>query len=301
MTVARVAVVLNAKAGALLDQPGKTMDDTLAEALSAAGLQAELIPPDAGPLPDRLARALAAAPDAVLVAGGDGTVACAAQLLAGTAMPLALLPLGTMNLLAKDVGLPPGDVAAVVRSLTGGHTRTIDVGDVNGQAFLCASMLGLPAQLGRHREASRGSSLRLWSRMARATWNLLAQGRRLHVAVTVDGTPTALAATALTVTVNPVDEAAGRSFGRSCLDGGTLGLYVARRLRPWDLARLAARSLFGSIRADDALTEHHATTIDIASGSRAMQVMNDGELMLLQPPLRYRVRPAALHVMVPDA
>ncbi len=296
--VKRVAVVLNGKAGAVLDGEG-TMAERVAAALAEAGLDATFIPLDRGTLPERIRLALAMTPDAVLVAGGDGTVTCAAQAMAGKAVPLALLPLGTMNLLATDLNLPIGDVAAAVRAVAGGQLRTIDVGDVNGHAFLCASMLGLPAQLGRYREASRGASLRLWSRMARATWRLLSHGRRLRVRVALDGAAAGLSAAALTVTVNPVDEAGGRPFGRSKLDGGTLCLYVVERLRLWDLLRLAVRFASGGVRADSAVAEHHAREVDIDGAGRrgAMRVMNDGELVLLRPPLRYRVRPCALAML----
>lgn len=64
------------------------------------------------------------------MAGGDGTVACAARVLAGGAMPLGILPSGTMNLLARDLAIPIGDLAAAVVCLAEGMPRAIDVGEV---------------------------------------------------------------------------------------------------------------------------------------------------------------------------
>ena len=58
--------------------------------------------------------------------GGDGTIAAAAQRLAGTGVPLGILPLGTMNLLARDLGLPTG-LEAAAAALAHGHARAVDV------------------------------------------------------------------------------------------------------------------------------------------------------------------------------
>ena len=179
MAIKRVAVVLNGKAGALLDQA--EAGDMLQEALAAAGLEAEFIPQDAGTLPERVKQAAASGADAVVVAGGDGTVACAGHALAGSDIPLGILPYGTMNLLAKDLGLPIGDLETALKAIAEGNVRTIDVGEVNGHSFLCASMLGVPARLGRSREATRGSGCGILSQVAPAIVRLLRRARRLRI------------------------------------------------------------------------------------------------------------------------
>ncbi len=296
MAIKRVAVVLNGKAGALLDQT--EAHSTLEKAFADAGLEAEIIPTDAGTLPERIKRAAASGADAVIVAGGDGTVACAGHTLVGGDVPLGILPYGTMNLLAKDLGLPIGDLPAALQAISQGKQRSIDVGEVNGQTFLCASMLGMPAQLGRTREETRGSGLRLVSRMAPALVRLLRRARRLRVRLSLDGTPAHVRASSLTITVNGIDETCGRAFGRTRLDGGMLGIYVIRRLGLWEALRLSVRMAMGRWRDDDAVREHVAEKVDI-DHRRPLQVMNDGELSAIMPPLHYRVRPGALRVLVP--
>ena len=296
MAIKRVAVVLNGKAGALLDQD--EAGGKLERALADAGLDATFIPQDAGSLPDRIKQAAESGADAVVVAGGDGTVACAGHALAGQDVPLGILPFGTMNLLAKDLGLPIGDTAAALQAVAAGQIRTIDVGEVNGHTFLCASMLGTPAQLGRTREETRGSSLRIVSEMAPAVLRLLQRARRLHVQLSLDGNPAHLRASSLTITVNGIDESCGRAFGRTRLDGGKLHLYVIERLGLTEAVRLVLRMALGRWRHDSAVGEHTATEMDIQA-RRPMQVMNDGELSAITPPLRYRLRPGALRVLVP--
>jgi diacylglycerol kinase family enzyme len=291
----RVAVVTNGKAGALLDAhddgPG------LPELFAAAGLQAEFIPNDSGGLTERMREALSRAPDAVIVAGGDGTVACAAQVMAGTGVPLGILPFGTMNLLAKDLGLPIGDPAAALQTVAAWSARAIDVGEVNGRTFLCASMLGLPARLGRHREETRGSSARLWVRMARATLRHVVHMVPLRAEADIGGETVRLRAAAVTITVNPVEESVGSPFARRRLDGGTLVVYAVGAAGAARLLGFALRVATGRWRSDPEVTEYAAPFLTIRRRGKAMQVMNDGELMLLEPPLKYRCRTRALVVL----
>jgi len=295
--VKRVAVVTNAKAGAMLDRP----DDgpSLAELFSAAGLRADFIRTDTGNLPERMQAALALGPDAVVVAGGDGTVACAAQIMAGTDIPLGILPFGTMNLLAKDLGLPIGDTEAALRLLTAWNRRSIDVGEVNGHVFLCASMLGLPARLGRYREQTRGSRLQLWTRMARASLRGVLHVVPFHAEVDLGGRRVRLHATAATITVNPVAESSGSRFARVCLDGGTLVLYVVSGRGAARLIGFVLRVFTGRWRGHSTLREWSTPALTINRRGRATRVMNDGELLLLEPPLRYQCRPRALTVLAP--
>ena len=296
MTIHHVAVVLNGKAGALLQREGAQSE--LLSLLAGAGFQAEFIPNDE-PLPARIARAARSGADAVIVAGGDGTIACAAQALAGGPTPLGILPFGTMNLLARDLHLPIGDIAAAIRIMAEGRTRRIDVGDVNGHVFLCASMLGLPVRLGRTRERSRGGGLWLWFRMARAALRLLIRGAPVKGTLEVAGAVSRLHATTLTVTVNAVSEASGLEFSRPRLDGGALALYVLRPRGLTGFLSLAVRLAAGRWRHDQAVQEHEAPAATVGSRVRAIQVMNDGEISLIPPPLQYRVRPGALLVLAP--
>lgn len=103
-------------------------------------------------------RALAGNPSVLLVAGGDGTTRVVAGVVLGSGTPLALLPFGTGNLLARNLGLPLGDVTACVRAAFGGLTRPVDVGVVefeddagtwNREVFLVMAGIGLDAEMAR--------------------------------------------------------------------------------------------------------------------------------------------------------
>lgn len=299
-----VPVVLNGSAGALLGKPDAT--ESLVETFRAAGLEPRFSPPDSGTLIERLEAARDSGLGLVVVGGGDGTVAAAGSVLAGSGVPLAVLPFGTMNLLAKDLGLDGGDAEGAVRAVASGHTRDIDVAEVNGEVFLCASMLGMPTRLGRHREAGRKAGwLRGWARYAVAALRHFDRHARLRVVLGIGGRSVRLRAPSITISVNPLSDASARAFGRARLDGGELAVYVVESLRLGDAVRLALRVLTGGRwKQDDAVHEARvARSLTVAvpgvRGDGAVRVMNDGEMHLLRPPLRYRVRPRALRVFVP--
>ncbi len=289
----RLSLVLNEKAGAIL-AGGDTPD--LTQRLQSKGAIARTIPP--GELPDRLRQALQDA-DAVIVAGGDGTVACAASALSGTGVPLGILPGGTMNLLAKDLCLPIGDMNAAADIILAGHTRDIDVGLAGEHIFLCACMMGAPARMGRHREQARmHGSWRQWLKIGRAAAHVLSRPRPLRGTLTVDGKPTKLKTNSLTITLNPVEDLRGRLFARGHLDAGTLCAYIVRRPNLFYLLRVFVRLALGRPH-DTALLVLQGTEMTIDCPQAALRVLVDGEERLLQTPLTFSLRPRALRVFAP--
>jgi diacylglycerol kinase family enzyme len=80
--------------------------------------------------------------DALVVGGGDGSIRTVAHVLAGTGVPLGILPLGTLNHFARDLGIPT-DLKETVALIAAGKTRSIDVGEVNGETFINNSSIGL--------------------------------------------------------------------------------------------------------------------------------------------------------------
>lgn len=137
-----VALLVNpaARAGARTD-----VADRVAERLRAAGVRVAIISGGSAAESSALLRtAVAAGADAVLVAGGDGTVNLAVQQLAGTGIPLGIVPIGTGNDLAAAIGVRERDVAAAADAVVAGRTRTIDLARASspdGSSTLFATVL----------------------------------------------------------------------------------------------------------------------------------------------------------------
>ncbi|MDO9709008.1 diacylglycerol/lipid kinase family protein [Paracraurococcus lichenis] len=296
----RVAVVINARSGGLLGR--ERAAEEVAEHLAATGLEAVIIHEAEEPeLCARLDRAVAAGADAVVVGGGDGSIAAAAQRLAGTGIALGILPCGTMNMLARDLAIPL-DLEEASAVLARGEVRAIDVAEVNGHAFLCMSVLGLPTALGRHRERQRGGGIGARLRLALGALRTLWRYRPMGLDIALDGgAPQPLRARAFAVTNNAYAEGFGALFMRERLDRGELVLYRARHFGAWWIVRMLAAMALGAWRRRPEIEERAARQVAIGSRRRTLRVMNDGEALLLEPPLRYAIRPGALRVIVPSA
>ncbi len=294
-----VALVMNGQAGALLGQEDAAAE--LAEFLRAGGHAVAVVPPEAGTLPERIEQAKLSGAACVVVAGGDGTIACAAAALAGTTISLGIIPSGTMNLLARDLRIDPADRDQAVRILAEGRSRAIDIGAVGGHVFLCASMLGTPARLSRHREAGRqrGNGLRAWAGFGRAALRALVRNRSMRLVLRADGQVRHCRTPSLTITVNRLDDGTARLFGRSNLSGGELAVYVVRRSSVLRQALLLLRTVVTGRLRNPEIDMFTATTLEVDCADAALHVLVDGEMRLLAPPLRYEIRAGALKVLAP--
>src|SRR6185503_16647759 len=101
-----------------------------------------------------LDQAFASDADAVVIGGGDGTVSAAADRAVRHGKPIGVLPLGTLNHFARDLGMPP-DLRDAVRAIATGVVREVDVGEVNGRVFVNNSSIGVYPTVVRDRDEQR--------------------------------------------------------------------------------------------------------------------------------------------------
>ena len=291
-----VICILNATAG---PRPARTTPEQLAVAFAASGLAAEIWEAATGAeLADLCARAVARKCAIVVAAGGDGTVNCVAAALAGTTATLGVLPLGTLNHLARDLRIPM-DVAAAIDVIANGRRQAVDAGEVDGRLFLNNSSLGLYPQLVRERVRLQGQGAGKWTAFARAARHVLTRHAHLHVRIHAGSGANAIRTTPFVFIGNNEYRAEGWNIGtRARLDGGRLWICMAPRLGAAGLVLLALRSLLG-LRGRDAIEVFETTECWIATRRSRIDVARDGEVEAMDSPLHYRIRPGALHVMVP--
>lgn len=296
----RVRAIVNRGGGTLLRSGDDDPAAWLRGAFAAAGVDAEVRVVPGERLGDEfLAAAEDEAVDAVVAGGGDGTVSAAAGALAGTAKPLGVLPLGTLNHLARDAGIPT-DAEAAVATIAAGHVRTIDVGEVNGRIFVNNSAIGLYPRMVRHREEQQerlGRSKRL--AMLAASLHAFYRFRRHRLRVEVGGL-TAPLETPLLFVGNNVYETSLLSLGRrQALDRGELCLYAPLVRGRLHFLGLGVRSLIGLAQQRDFASLSGIAEATVHSRRAALTVSLDGEAVTIATPLRYRVRRGALRLIAP--
>jgi diacylglycerol kinase family enzyme len=250
--------------------------------------------------PDSLADAFADAAsdqglDAVVAAGGDGTVSAAAAALADSGRPLGLVPLGTLNHFARDSGIPV-DPAAAIAAIAEGHGRPVDVAEVNGRIFVNNSALGLYPFMVRSRESQQrrlGRSKRL--AMLVASFRALRHFSRRRLTIVAGGDRAPIETPLLFVGNNRYETNLLSLGRRAALDRGELCLYAPLARSRLHLLRLALRSLVGRLdQVRDFVNLEGLEAIEVRSRFPTLAVANDGETVTLETPLRYRIRPRAL-------
>ncbi|MGC4004181.1 MAG: diacylglycerol kinase family protein [Pirellulales bacterium] len=154
----RALVLLNAAAGTLAAMSEVDPILPIVSALNAFDIEAEIRVLPAPELTAAAAEAATRSYDAVIGGGGDGTLSAIAGALAGTKMPLGVLPLGTLNHFAKDLKIPMhlADAAWVVAQR---RIAQVDVAEVNGRVFLNNSSLGLYPRMVIERDGQRQRGL----------------------------------------------------------------------------------------------------------------------------------------------
>lgn len=297
----RIAAIYNARSGAHAGLDDDAVAARLRAGFAAAGVAIDLHPFVFEDIARIVDDALESAPDALFVAGGDGTILAVVDALDGHDVPVGLLPCGTMNMLARDLGIPL-EMEAAITALVRGTTRRIDVARVNGRPFLCASMIGLFPHLGRVRERARGGAW--WQGIGaalRQALEVLRRYPRVDVQVrTGTGETQRLRSRAIFVSNNPLDAGASLVPGRARLDTGYITAYIATDRSNVDLLRIAIKVLLGRWQDDAQLHAVQAREVTLGAGrARRIQVMNDGEATTMQTPLHYTVDPGALRVLVP--
>jgi diacylglycerol kinase family enzyme len=245
-------------------------------------------------------RALSNGARAVVAGGGDGTVGSVAGALAGTDRPLGVLPLGTLNHFAKDLGIPLA-LEEAARNVCEGRAVPVDVGEVNGHVFVNNSSLGLYPRIVRRREKLQereGSGK--WSAFLRASMAVLLRYPFMSVRLEADGRQIARKTPFVFVGNNEYQVENLRLGARSCLDAGRLSLYVAHRTGRLGLLRLALSALLGRLREAHDFDALCAREIWVETRRpKRIPVATDGEVTVLSTPLHYRIRPGALKVIVP--
>ncbi|MEU6866156.1 diacylglycerol kinase family protein [Streptomyces sp. NPDC046876] len=278
-------LIMNPRSGG-----GKVAAFRLREKAEALGAEVVLLDPDRHEDVAELARRAAdRGADLLGVAGGDGTQALVADVAAERGVPFLVISAGTRNHFAMDLGLDRRDPSTCLDALTDGIELRVDLGRVGERAFVNNASFGTYAEVVQspaYRDDKIGTTLSLLP-------DLLARHTGPRLTLHAEGT-TVEDPQAVLVSNNPYGTGDPAGLGRrSRLDAGVLGVLGVKV----DNAAQAAGILRGRYAAG--LTALTAREVLVDSDAPLVRVGIDGESLMVPAPVRCRVEPGALRVLVP--
>lgn len=292
-------ILINRKSGTVLSMGEPAVE----AAITASGIPvAELCLSEPGDMQTHLER-LSQMPERLLIGGGDGTIRETAKYLATHKKAFGVLPFGTMNLLAVDLGF-----TALTQALDAYAKdtceETMDAGFVNGEIFLCCASIGTMPQASVYREANRMTNkLLLLPQMFFFVADNMGKHRRERIVVEENGQMTKYRTPAVVVSANRFadsEKLTESNFKRTSLSGGELAAYIFSTKSPAGHIRLLWRLIFGHWLKDPDLIERTGTRFRIWSQHHKPLVSIDGEVMKLKSPLAFTLKPDFVHLLMPD-
>jgi diacylglycerol kinase family enzyme len=290
-------IILNSKSG----NGGRSdIQDKLKSLASAASVKCDIV---RACTPARVINAARQAArssyDVVIAGGGDGTINAVAGELVGTGKRLGVLPLGTFNYFAREMGVP-ADLDFAFRTCFEGEARSVTVGEVNGQVFLNNASIGLyPVIL-----AVREQMYRRWGRARLvAYWSALTAlfrpGLNMQLTVTLNGERRTIRTPLLFVARNATQLEEFGVPGVRCVLQDGFSVYALKALGRLDLIRVAWRTFIGKLEPQYDFDMICTGEFHVESRRMLRTLAFDGERVKMLAPLKFRVRHDALSILVP--
>lgn len=282
-----VAVIYNAAAGK--SAPGKPELESLLESI---GLRAYFVD-IGGDVRKQLAKGGEATLTAIVAAGGDGTVHTAANEAVRLSLPLAVLPVGTLNHFAKDLHIPL-ELADAARYIASARPSKIDYATLNGEIFVNNSSIGVyPGSLGWRERLSR--YVGKWPAAFIGLCTAWVHAPRPRLVISVGAEQIRTKTPYVFIGNNAYSLKSPVTVARETLTGHTLfyQIFNADSIRSFISRKLSPR-----VDQPVFISDQTTQTIIIGSSRKSLKVSVDGEVRTMSTPLTYELRPDGLKVLV---
>jgi diacylglycerol kinase family enzyme len=279
----------NASAG-----PEVISSDELEELMTGPAMpEVHVEPCDPTDLSELAREAVRTNPAFVGVAGGDGSVRAVAEALTHTTVPLLVIPTGTRNHFAGDLGIE--SPAAAADALRAAHVRAVDAGSVNGRVFVNNTGIGqYPAMVRRRDEHQR--RLPKWTRTVMAIAGQVRHGRKFDVSI--NGVTHRV--WAVFVGNGRYGSTLGDLAQRESLTDGVLDVRVVDATGRLARLRVIAALVAGRLDRSPLVQTFATPSVHIHLRRPVTDVALDGEVVRLVPPLEVTCHARALRVLAPD-
>jgi len=234
-----------------------------------------------------------------LVAGGDGTVRTAAQVLVHTEIPLAILPLGTFNHFAKELNFPT-DIEELFKIIKNNKTKQVDVGEVNQIIFINHSSIGLYTYVLKVKQKHKkwlGTSRLL--KILFTAINIFKVIPIYTLKIKMEGQILILNTCLMFIGNNYYFTNLLDLGSRQTLTAGFLSVYILNCKNRWNLIQVMFKVLFRTLDKTKYIKQFTTDDIIIEAKSKSVNVVVDGEIMKLENPLHYTIHNKKLTVITP--
>jgi diacylglycerol kinase family enzyme len=298
MTISTLPVLINREGGAA-KAAGDKLEAQVEAAFTAAGAKAEVQMLPADGLADAIEQAAAKYPR-IVIAGGDGTIASAAQLLTGGDVELAILPLGTLNHFARDLEIPT-DLGKAAALAANGTAKPVDVAEVNGRRFINNASVGLYPFMVRDRDAIRDrKGWPKWLASVPAAWDAVSRLRHHRLRIDMGQGEAPIVTPLLFVGNNRYSLDAGSVGARETVNDGKLSVYAVSRAGRPALVWFGLRAALGlANRARDFAALGDTVALTVLGHAARIEIALDGEVRQLDLPLEFEIHAGGLKVVCP--
>lgn len=234
----------------------------------------------------------------LIAAGGDGTIHHVIQSLVATEAVLGVVPAGTYNHFARDLGIPLDPLDALEVAI-GGDVRSVDVGRANSEYFVNNLSLGFYPELVERRE-EQGRENRRWRALAYAAWSTYQRMPSVSITIEAPGHFELVRTHLFMVSNNAYDlTRAGIDAPRRNMESGRLSVYWLPHVPRVELIRMIARFVRGRLHGIGGLRSLRREQLTIGSSHATLSVGMDGELLEMRTPISVASIPSGLNVRVP--
>lgn len=291
----KIAIVINNSSGSTQEETEKSIK----EAFKDLNIQFELFVLESSEIEDKIKHLKEESPDVIVCGGGDGTISIAASILAGGNIPLGILPLGTLNHFAKDIGMPQ-DIKKSAEVIAKGNIKKIDIAEVNGKRFINNSSIGLYPHIVKKRDKDQKMNNRnKWVAMFFAAIETLKKHPTINVTISSKGTSANLSTYFVLIGNNKYKMEFFNPGIRDRLDEGLLTLCITLCKTRWCMIRLSFKAIFNMLYDEKDFEMYFVDEVTLNTRKKNLAVSMDGEVVNMNSPLTYKILPKQLLVIVP--
>lgn len=295
----KIAVILNKSANAIKNDK-ELSSEIILKKFKSFNIDCDIKFVEGKYLEDTAKQALSDGYNAVVAGGGDGTISSIASALAGSSVPLGILPLGTLNHFAKDLKIPM-DFDEAVKTISKMITKTIDVGEVNGRVFINNSSIGFYPKIVSYRKLhSKRLRMNKWLAMIIAFFNVFRSFPLVEVKLHSEKDVIKIKTPFVFIGNNYYQVDLFNVGERANINKGELYIYFPRTKGRISMLRFALLALSNNLKQAEDFVIESSENITLETKKKYLKVSADGEVYKLESPLHYKIKPLSLKVIATE-